>query len=210
MEFLVPFDGREPKSRLASVLAADERRELATALLSDVLGAFERTPHEPHVLSTVPIDRPVPTTVDERPLTDAVNAALEDATLPIGVLAGDLPLLTPESICRLAATDGDVVIAPGLGGGTNGLVVRHPDFSVDYHGASCLDHRSIAERRGATVVEFDSRRVATDLDEPTDFVEVLLHGNGKTAAWLRDAGFRLSIDEVGGRVDVDRSTQPPE
>jgi 2-phospho-L-lactate guanylyltransferase len=46
-------------------------------------------------------------------------------------------------------------------------------------------------------------RLSTDVDEPTDLVEVLLHGEGEAAAWLRAAGFELDAGE--GRVGVDRT-----
>ena len=97
---------------------------------------------------------------------------------------------------------GDVVIAPGRGGGTNALVVRHPNFRVDYHGASYLDHLTAARSVGASVTEFDSHRLATDVDEPDDLAEVLVHADGRARNWLVDAGFVLSVTD--GRVSVRR------
>jgi 2-phospho-L-lactate guanylyltransferase len=46
-------------------------------------------------------------------------------------------------------------------------------------------------------------RLASDVDEPADLVEVLLHGEGEAAAWLREAGFELDAGE--GRVGIDRT-----
>ncbi|RDI72253.1 NTP transferase domain-containing protein [Halopelagius longus] len=120
----------------------------------------------------------------------------------VAVAMADLALATPEAVRRLADAEGDVVIAPGRGGGTNALVVRHPGFRVDYHGASYRDHRRIAGEAGASVGVLDSMRLSTDVDEPSDLAEVLLHGGGESKRWLREAGFELDVS--GGRVGVVR------
>ena len=109
----------------------------------------------------------------------------------------------PASLSRLFETRGEVAVAPGRGGGTNALVVRHPDFRVDYHGASYRDHRRIAADAGLSVGVVDSMRLATDVDEPDDIAEVLLHGEGRAREWLADAGFEVVLRE--GRVGVARS-----
>jgi len=48
----------------------------------------------------------------------------------------------------------------------------------------------------------DSFRLATDVDDPTDLAEVLLHGEGEAADWLEARGFEASFDD--GRVTVSR------
>ncbi|WP_101294331.1 2-phospho-L-lactate guanylyltransferase [Halegenticoccus soli] len=205
MRIVVPFAAERPKTRLAGVLSADERTAFAEAMLRDVLAAAVGAGHDPEVLATAPVavDAAVaPVAVDERPLSEAVNAALAAAEGPAAVLMSDLALATPESVERLCSTPGDVVIASGRGGGTNALVVRHPAFRVDYHGASYLDHRRIAREIGATVREVDSMRLSTDVDEPEDLAELLVHGDGAARDWLEDAGFELDVRE--GRVGVRR------
>ncbi|WP_396611689.1 2-phospho-L-lactate guanylyltransferase [Haloferax sp. S1W] len=203
MRVVVPFGAQSPKTRLAPLLDDDERRDFAVAMLRDVLDAVREAGGTPTVLANAPVetDLDAPVEVDDRPLTDAVNDQLA-ADLPVAIVMSDLALATPEALTRLFETDGDVVVVPGLGGGTNALVVRHPDFSVDYHGASIADHRRIAENVGATVVELDSMRLAVDVDEPSDFVEVLLHGRGRAREWLNDAGVRLHRGD--GRVEARR------
>ncbi|WP_276258743.1 2-phospho-L-lactate guanylyltransferase [Haloglomus litoreum] len=221
---LVPFDAHRPKSRLADTLDESERRAFATTMLEDVLAALDRAGLERTVLSTAPLDdapdRDVPVIVDDRPLTTAVNARLAGDLVgaaeppvpaherPVAVVMADLPLVTPGALGRLVAADGDgprpdVTMAPGLGGGTNALCVRDPAFRVDYHGASCHDHREGARDRGLSVATVDSFRLAVDVDERADLVEILLHGEGTgTRAWLRAAGFELAAGE--GRVRVAR------
>nr|WP_049918737.1 2-phospho-L-lactate guanylyltransferase [Haloferax larsenii] len=204
MRVVVPFGAQSPKTRLAPLLDGAERRDFAVAMLRDVLDAVCDAGGTPLVLADAPLDAPIdaPVAVDDRPLTDAVNNQLAAGT-PVAVVMADLALATPEALARLFETAGDVVAAPGLGGGTNALVVRHPDFSVDYHGASIADHRRLADEAGATFVEVDSLRLAVDVDEPADFVDVLLHGEGRAHEWVVDAGIRLQRGD--GRVGVVRA-----
>ncbi|ELZ29984.1 2-phospho-L-lactate guanylyltransferase [Halorubrum distributum] len=210
MEVIVPFSTDRPKSRLSDVLSPDERRDFARAMLDDVLDAVAAADGEPRVLATDPVDVDSPVTVDDRPLTDAVNAALDarlgadsergKAVEPVAVVMADLALATPTALDRLfeAGRDADVAVAPGRGGGTNAFVASHPDFRVDYHGASYLDHREIASEIDAAFRTVDSHRLGTDVDEPADLAEVLIHAEGRAAAWLREAGFALDAEE--GRV----------
>ena len=202
MRVVVPFDARRPKTRLSDVLDANERRAFADAMLTDVLETVRRAGHDPTVLTNDHVESDAPVTVDERPLTPAVNAVLEAADDPVAVVMADLALATPRAVARLCDASGDVVLAPGRGGGTNALVVRHPDFRVDYHGASYLDHLRRARDAGASVREVDSARLGTDVDEREDLVEVLLHTDGAAREWLRDASFALDVDD--GRVGVRR------
>jgi len=200
MDVLVPFAASRPKTRLAGVLGPDERAAFAAEMRRDVCSAVESAGASPTVLSTDPIESEWPVVVDDRPLTEAVNDRLEP---PLAVVMADLALATPEALSRLLGTEGDVVLAPGLGGGTNALAVRTPGFRVDYHGASIADHRRIAADVG-TATMVDSFRLAVDVDEADDLAEVLLHGEGRAARWLRDAG--IELETTGGRVTVSRST----
>jgi len=202
MDVFVPFDATDPKTRLDPVLTAEERATFARQMLRDVIGAIEGAGGDPTVVATKPIPVPCRVAVDDRSLGDAVNARLESTSCPVAVVMADLPLASAETLDRLFGADGEVVLAPGRGGGTNAIVSRHPAFRVDYHGASIRDHRAIAGEIGATVGEVDSRRLATDIDEPADLAEVLLDGDGLAAEWLCDRGFELAVGD--GRVSVER------
>jgi 2-phospho-L-lactate guanylyltransferase len=247
MRVVVPLSVSGPKSRLADVLSPAERRAFALVMCRDVLAAARDAGLDPELLATAPVDLDAPTTVDDRPLSEAVNAVLADATdatdaadgtgtdgddedadgngngnengdgdgdgdggtgahEPVCVLMADLALATPDAVARLVDAPGEVVVAPGRGGGTNALVVRHPDFRVDYHGVSYRDHREAAAALDASVTVVDSMRLATDVDEPADLVEVLLHGPGDAPDWLRERGVALSVGD--GRVSVTRESPP--
>lgn len=206
MEVYVPFDATAPKRRLESVLSSDERQAFARTMLRDVLDAITGAGLSPTVLSTGPVAVDVPVTIDERDLTPAVNDRLASASGVVAVVMADLPLVTPATVERLVDTPGDVVLVPGLGGGTNAVVARDPTFRVDYHGGSIRDHRAIARRQDLTVGTVDSYRLSVDVDEPPDLVEVLLHTDGHSAEWLSDHGFRVEPD-TAGRVAVTRGPQ---
>jgi 2-phospho-L-lactate guanylyltransferase len=233
MRVVVPFATERPKTRLDGVLSAVERAAFSRAMLADVLEALDETGHEPEVLATAPLDnssveanpsRPpeagspgtapsfpslalpasVPVRIDERALTPAINAVLESADEPVAVVMADLALATPAALDEFFATAGEVVLTPGRGGGTNALCVRHSEFRVDYHGTSYLDHLACVREIGAEVGTIDSFRLATDVDEPADLTEVLLHSERRATRWLRAAGFSLAVTD--GRVGVGRSS----
>lgn len=197
MHVVVPFDASEPKTRLAPVLDTGERSRFAAAMLRDVLETLRAAGHTPEVLATAPVDVGAPVTVDQQPLTPAVNAVLAAHEAPVLVVMADLPLVVPDTIRRLTGAGADLALAPGLGGGTNAFCARHPAFRVDYHNGSYRKHRERAAACGATTTTVDSFRLALDIDKPDDLVEVLLHGEGHAETWLRKAGFELVTGERG-------------
>lgn len=205
MRVVVPFDGREPKTRLSPTLDREERHDFARLMLDDVIDTVRKVGYDPEVLANVPVDVDTRVAVDERPLTDAVNGVLDGCKGPVAVVMADLALATPAALKRLFDAGGDIVLAPGLGGGTNAFLTRDERFRVDYHGASVRDHREAARELDASLRTVDSFRLAVDVDEPADIPEVLLHGGGRSRRWLREAGFRLVTDD--GRVDAVRGTE---
>ena len=202
MHVVVPFAVENPKTRLSPALESEERATFARAMCADVLETIRETGREPTVLATGQVDVDAPVLVDDRPLSVAVNAILAARDDPVAVVMADLALATPDALEDLFSLEGDVVLAPGRGGGTNALLVRHPEFRVDYHGASYLDHRRIAREIDADLETADSFRLATDVDEPADLVEVALHGGEHSRAFLERAGFSLVTE--GGRVTLER------
>jgi 2-phospho-L-lactate guanylyltransferase len=67
---------------------------------------------------------------------------------------------------------------------------------------SFLKHVKIAGDAGLSYDVVDSFRLHTDIDEKEDLVELLIHGTGRSRAYLEELGFVLSAEK--GRVGVAR------
>lgn len=214
MDVYVPYDPRNPKTRLSPLLTESERHELSRMMLQDVVETIASTGHAPIVLTTEPLNLDIKTVVSTKPLSNAVNSILrrynhperqvpEQLTAqPVSIVMADLGLLTEDALARLFTVEADVTLAPGLRGGTNALVTRSAGFHVDYHGTSYLDHRAIARERGLEVTEIDSLRLSCDIDEPDDIIELLLHGTGQAREYI-DTHFELAPK---GEADTIRRT----
>lgn len=185
-----------------------ERRSFAWAMLQDVLRVVRATGATPVVLSRTPLELDATVHVDRRRLSTAVNDLLDRDAGETAVLMADVPLVTSDTLESFFDCEDDVVLARGLGGGTNALISRHPDFTVDYHDGSYRDHLAIADEIGASVTEFDSYRLALDIDEPDDLAEVLLHGDARAAEWLRECGFGIESGDRAQHVPRTRSPTP--
>ena len=201
---VIPFKPRNPKTRLSCVLDQDERERFAQLMLSDVVAAAREAGCEPFILSTEPFPFGDTRVVeDDRGLNEALNDLLSRTPGPLLILMADLPLTTPEALRRLIASSADVAIIPGRGGGTNAIYLPRADrFRVSYYGASYRKHREIARDAGLSCEVIDSFRIHTDVDEKEDLVELLIHGDGLSRAYLEDLGFSITIEK--GRVGVER------
>jgi 2-phospho-L-lactate guanylyltransferase len=209
MRVLVPFDATDPKSRLAPVLDSHERQAFSQAMLADVVETLRATERDLtiRVVATDELSRepPAAVEVDDRPLSPAIDARLDPtATEPVAVVMADLALATPAALTRLFDSPAPLVFVPGLGGGTNAILARHGGLEVDYHGLSIADHRRGAERVGLRWSELDSFRLAMDIDEPDDLLEVLIHTDGRARTWLDRAGFGIDVSAAGPALSRDR------
>lgn len=200
-EVYVPFKPTNPKTRLSPLLDYEERTELSHAMLHDVCTAIQESGHEPIVVSTQQTEIPYKVIVKPEPLTPAVNEILGTRDPPVAVVMADLALATPDELHRLLTLEGELVLVPGLGGGTNAFVTRNKGFRVDYHGTSFKDHREIASEEGIETEILYSYRLGIDIDTPSDLVEALIHAEGRTYDYLNER-FKLSIE--GGRVSTER------
>ena len=207
IKVVIPFKLDCAKSRLSSVLSSEEREYLALAMLEDVIDAVSGL-GEVAILMKDPIpdgdpfdrlrSRPgldlleCPQELD--PALNMVIEAEERRGWPSDLLIAmaDLPLMRASDLDDLVRTPGDVVIVPGRGGGTNLILVRDPKFRVSYYGISFKKHLQKAEDLGLSAGVFESFRCGSDIDEPSDLVEVMIHGLGRTPELLRDLGFELS------------------
>lgn len=211
MRAVIPFKKSSAKSRLSPFLSEKEREEFALAMLSDVVktliesGCFDVI----DILSTSIIDKEgVNIVLTEKGLNESLNEYLRKMSIhsinePVLIIMADVPLVSVKNIRDITSMTHDIVIVPGRMGGTNALLIKNPSlFHVDYYGASFLKHCSIASEKGLKYGVFDSFYLSSDIDEGADLTEVLVHGRGQAAGYLRKFGF--SIAENTGRVEVKR------
>ena len=201
---LIPFKPVNPKTRLSSILTQEEREEFARIMLEDVILAVRRTGCSATLLCTSKYEcRDALVAVRKEGLNEAINWALPQFHCPSLIIMSDLPMVTPGNLQRVISTKADMAIVPGLGGGTNVIFVKKPEkFHVEYYGFSFRRHLQIAEELGLNVEIIDSMRMSTDVDEPADLVELMIHGHGNAREWLYEHGFTLSVQD--GRVKVHR------
>lgn len=203
VQVVIPFKLENAKSRLAPVLLPEERKQLALAMLRDVLeavsgfglvtilsrpGFHELTPGSDVDVAESGLD-----------LNDALNSFIErwqgmGWPTDLLIVMADLALLTRDDMSGILGTPGDVVLSPGRGGGTNMILIRRPEFRTCYKGISFTKHLNFAQRLGLRVGTYTSYGAGCDIDEPTDLTEVLIHCRGAAIRLLKSLGFVLSDD----------------
>jgi 2-phospho-L-lactate guanylyltransferase len=175
------------KQRLSAELPAEFRRELAEAMVGDVLDALAACASledtlvitgEPRVAA---LAREHQALVGEDPhaagqsaaalvaIAFAVRGGFERALL----VPGDCPALDPEELEQLLAEPGaerSVVIVPDRHGtGTNALLLTPPDALVPAFGpGSCRRHRDQAAAVGAECRIAELPSLLLDVDTPGD------------------------------------------
>lgn len=197
MKIVIPFKASDPKTRLSTLLNPEERRKLAEFMLLDVVEVL--IPFgEVEIVSESDLHiegLKVKFVVDHSDLNTVVNRALENP--PVAVVMSDLPLLNKKTLERFFSTEGDVVIAPGRKGGTNMLLVRKKGFKASYHFGSFFKHLKIAVEANLSVEVFDSFYSSVDVDDESDLLELMLHGEGKRSReFLKSLGFFVRFEKT--------------
>jgi 2-phospho-L-lactate/phosphoenolpyruvate guanylyltransferase len=176
------------KQRLAAGLDAERRRELAGAMVADVLEAITaaRTIERIIVVSGDPVAQelaagagtevvPDPEDVGhvEAALAGIARAEVEGAERVV-LLAGDCPLLDPRELDRLltAVPDRYVGIVPDRHGtGTNALLLSPPSAIVPAFGeGSKARHVEAARQAGIPFALEELPSIELDLDTPADVI----------------------------------------
>jgi 2-phospho-L-lactate guanylyltransferase len=192
MRAVIPYKKQNAKSRLSPVLSLEEREYFVELMLRDVVKSLQEAGiYNIDVLTTpdngVPQDLDVNVLFSEHDLNEAINGYLEDANEPIMVIMADLPMVIPRHLKEICGVDKDLVIVPGKGGGTNVLFIKNPDkFRVKYYDSSFLNHCNIAEEMQQSIHVYDSFLLSTDIDEPHDLVEIMLHGHGLSKKYVTE------------------------
>ena len=210
VHIIVPFKQSDAKSRLAPVLTPEERRLLAFTMLRDVLavvsGYGEITVLSKPGLKKEELGVDVAISQSNLELNEALNAFIDSHAKhgwpsDILIVMADLALLTRDVVEGILDCDGDVVLCPGRGGGTNMVLTRSPRFRTCYRGLSFPKHCAQAKRLGLRLNIFESFRAGCDIDEPGDLAEVVLHGRGDAPLMLKKMGFELAKE---GKAELKR------
>ncbi|WP_292486115.1 2-phospho-L-lactate guanylyltransferase [Methanohalobium sp.] len=205
MRAVIPYKKTKAKSRLSSVLTLKEREEFVESMLKDVVNTLsDNQIKNIDVLTTtsnsIPDNLDVNVITSEYGLNEAINSYLKNIQEPILIIMADLPLVKSNHITDIINTKKDVVIVPGKGGGTNIIYLKKPEkFTVKYYGSSFLTHCNIAKKNLNTVEIYDSFMASTDIDEPNDLVEILLHGQGLSREYIEK---KFKIDDSKGRLKL--------
>lgn len=203
MKAVIPYKKASAKSRLSPVLTREEREEFVELMLNQVIDTLKEAG-----IGTIDILSPstyglenmtkANVLLDKSDLNEALNRYLKQAEEPVIIVMADLPLLSSKHVKEIISAKKDVCVVPGKGGGTNSLFIKNPSrYTVRYYGSSFLTHCSIAEETGQSVEVYDSLFAGTDIDEPEDLVELLIHGSGAAKEYISKK-FRLEMSR--GRV----------
>lgn len=180
---------KNAKSRLAPVLAPDQRFQLAQAMFRHVLSVTTTIQQVTSVLvvsrdtKALAIAREMGAKTLQEGAMSNLNPALLRATMVVKswradsvlVLPADLPFINAEDLRDMIqlASDRSVVIATDRNrDGTNALLVRPPGaIEYDYGGGSFERHIRMARAAGLQIREFQSDRLTLDIDVPDDLRE---------------------------------------
>jgi 2-phospho-L-lactate/phosphoenolpyruvate guanylyltransferase len=192
-------EARHAKRRLAGVLGAAQRRQLALAMLEDVLAALARAPELAAIL-VVTIDQAamaIAMRYAARVVRDgacaghsgAVAAAatqLAAENFALLTVPGDVPLIEPGDIRELIAAHRSAVMASGRafiivpardGRGSN-AVLCSPAAAVPlrFGDDSFAPHLRAAKQHGISPCVLRLPRIALDIDTPEDLAMLLDRG----------------------------------
>jgi 2-phospho-L-lactate guanylyltransferase len=194
----------EAKGRLASALTEAERRDLALAMLTDVVTALLKVPELDRVSVVSPDDdvlglasslgaSPIAESANVRGINQALLRALSAMSPQPGallVVLGDLPEIDPADVRRLLAElpEHGAAAAPSDDGGTSALAVRPPDaIDLRFGPHSFEAHREAARLAGAEFRAVPLPSLAHDVDSPDDLRRLASQQGATTTHELIDS-----------------------
>jgi 2-phospho-L-lactate/phosphoenolpyruvate guanylyltransferase len=176
------------KQRLAAGIDAERRRELAGAMVADVLEAIgaARAIERVIVVSGDPVAQELAAGAGAEVVPDPEDAGHVEAALAgiaraevegaerVVLLAGDCPLLDPRELDRLLTGVPERyvgIVADRHGTGTNALLLSPPNAIVPSFGeGSKLRHVEAARDAGVPFALEDLPSIELDLDTPADVI----------------------------------------
>jgi len=212
------------KQRLIPLLAAEERRALAAAMLEDVLAALAGArldavwvvTRDPSVTALAQrAGATVVTEAENRGHTAAVAAAqaraAREGARVFATIPGDVPCLTAAEVDALiGAADGApaIVLAASRSGlGTNGVALAPPDGLALRFGEPSFDnHVAAARARGVEPRLLRLAGLSLDVDDPDDLVALLADGGATRSARLV-AGWNVEARLADARSRANASSR---
>jgi 2-phospho-L-lactate guanylyltransferase len=204
------------KQRLIPALSPAERRELARAMLEDVLeAAVAALPGAVLVVTTDPEVQAVVRAAGALCLAESANRG-HTAAVAFGqreavargaarflTLPGDVPCVTPQEIrtlcAALAGTPGVVFVPSRSGLGTNAALLAPPDaIPLTFGEPSFENHLKTARAAGLTPCVLELPGIGLDVDAPEDLRVLLERGPATRSARLL-RGFRSAARPAGAR-----------
>lgn len=178
------------KQRLMSVLSADERGELARAMLRDVLQALAAADLDGvWVITRDPAAAAIARSLGAEPVIEAENrghtaaVALAQAEATrrgarvFLTVPGDVPCVTADELRQIVdgVRDGAPVFVPSRSGfGTNGVALAPPDaMPLTFGEPSFARHLETARGRGLTPRVLTLPGLGLDVDAPEDLTALL-------------------------------------
>ena len=202
---------REAKQRLAGVLSAEERRDLARAMLADVLRCLSGiatiegilvVSGDPEIAAIARSHRATVAEDESAGHTAAVECGLRalraQGANAAFVLSADVPGISAAEVeCLLAEHARAAAKGPALTivtdirrDGTNAVCCSPLDAIRFSFGLGSLErHLSAARERGVAVTVLDLPGIALDIDEPEDLRALLASETRcESARYLREIG----------------------
>jgi 2-phospho-L-lactate guanylyltransferase len=208
------------KGRLAALLDAEQRAELALTTLATAWEAAIEATGQAVILTADPrvasLLGPGAEVLDEDATLAGLNAQLTGARArliargrigtaePILILHADLPLATPGAIEALVAmSPGEhsaTMVASG-DGGTNALLEWPAGrMALAYGPGSAAKHEQAAREAGLAVAWQESPALALDLDTPADVLALLNDASGVRSP----AGRLLSTFDLRAKLEAEQ------
>lgn len=211
------------KSRLASVLQPEERKQLSFTMLADVLSALQASSRLTGTI-VVTSDEEVAgaaTAAGARVFRESTSRGPAKAVTTaaqwlaargcqgiVGIMS-DLPAVSKTEIDRLLASHGDlraVTLAPSRDGmGTNAVVCSPPGIiDLSFGAGSLASHLLSTKRCGIQPNIVNLPGLGLDLDQPEDLLVFMkCRLNTHTARYLRKQGIEERYSTAISALDFD-------
>lgn len=207
---LIPIkDPANAKTRLASLLSADERRRLAWAMFEDVSRAVADATKADAVYVVSNYGPALAhaqrfgweTLIEQAQASESASVdwasrvLAERGVQAVLRLPADLPLVSSEDVDALFAVEVNapaaILVPSREGTGTNAILRTPPTLFPSRFGPNSLSlHQAEAARVGVECRIVENERIALDIDEPADLQALIELGRG-TSAYAALEGMRV-------------------